>query len=80
MPKDMKFDFEATGIGSLPFKDPEKACRVVFENFKSIPFWPQLPKRSYKEHMYCQFSEGMPGVVIDEARKSIYVDSKKAAE
>lgn len=72
------FNFEATGIGSLPFKDSKDACRVIFDNFKSIPFWPQLPKRSYKEHMYCQFSEGLPGVVIDENKKTIHIDSIKA--
>ena len=75
----MKFNFEATGIGSLPFKDPRAACRLVFDNFKYIPFWPQLNNRSYKEHMYSQFSEGMPGVVIDENKRSIYIDSRKAA-
>ncbi len=75
----MRFNFEATGIGSLPFKDAGKACQFVFDNFKDIPFWPQLPKRSYREHMYCQFSEGMPGIVIDEKAKAIHLDSKKAA-
>jgi methionine synthase II (cobalamin-independent) len=29
-----------------------------------IPFWPQLPRRSPKENMIIQFSEGFPGVVI----------------
>ena len=75
----MKFHFEATGIGSLPFKDPKAACRVVFDNFKLIPFWPQLNNRSFKEHMYCQFSEGLPGVMIDEKKRSIYIDSNVAA-
>ena len=75
----MKFNFEATGIGSLPFKDASKACQAVFDNFKEIPFWPQLPKKSFREHMYCQFSEGMPGVVIDEKKKTIHVDSKRCA-
>jgi methionine synthase II (cobalamin-independent) len=75
-----KFGFEATGIGSLPFKDPKTACRAVFDNFLDIPFWPQLPKRSYLEHMYCQFSEGMPGVVIDEKAKTIHIDSGKAGD
>jgi methionine synthase II (cobalamin-independent) len=28
-----------------------------------IPFWPQLPKRSPRENMIVQFSEGFPGVV-----------------
>jgi methionine synthase II (cobalamin-independent) len=29
-----------------------------------IPIWPQLPRRSPKENMIIQFSEGFPGVVI----------------
>ncbi|MDP3790980.1 MAG: hypothetical protein Q8R38_02930 [Candidatus Omnitrophota bacterium] len=74
-----KFDFEATGIGSLPFKDTSAACKLIFDNFNAIPFWPQLPRRSYREHMYCQFSEGMPGILIDENKNTIHVDSKKCA-
>jgi methionine synthase II (cobalamin-independent) len=33
-----------------------------------IPIWPQLPKRSPKENMIVQFSEGFPGVVIQGDR------------
>ncbi len=75
----MKFTFEATGIGSLPFVDPKESCRIVLENFPEIPFWPQLPKRSYLENMYVQFSEGLPGVVVDEKNRSIHVETQKAA-
>ena len=74
----MKFNFEATGIGSLPFKDAKTACQLVFDNFKHIPFWPQLPKRSYLEQMYCQFSESIPGLNLDENGKTLYIDTKKA--
>lgn len=76
----MKFNFEATGIGSLPFQDPKEACKVIADNFKEIPFWPQLPKRSFLENMYVQFSEKLPGIVIDEANKAIYVDTAGVAE
>jgi Methionine synthase II (cobalamin-independent) len=74
-----RLSYEATGIGSLPFKDAKTACRVIFDSFKHIPFWPQLNNRSFKEHMYCQFSEGLPGVVVDEKKRSIYIDSGAAA-
>ena len=75
----MKFNFEATGIGSVPFTDPKTACRVICENFKSIPFWPQLPKRSFLENMYVQYAEGLPGLVIDEEKKTIHIDTSKVA-
>ncbi|MCX5679019.1 MAG: hypothetical protein NTY76_07965 [Candidatus Omnitrophica bacterium] len=76
----MKFNFDATGIGSVPFKEPSSALSLIFENFKSIPFWPQLPKRSFLESMYAQYSEGLPGLVIDDARKTIHIDTARAAQ
>ena len=76
----MIFKFDATGIGSVPFKDPKSACRLIFDNFATIPFWPQLPKRSFLENMYAQFSEHVPGIVIDENNKSIHLDTTGVAE
>ena len=74
----MRFNFEATGVGSVPFKDPKAACRVIFDNFQKIPFWPQLPKRSFHENMYVQYSEAIPGIVLDDAAKSIHIDTSRA--
>lgn len=76
----MSFKFDATGIGSVPFKDPKLACRIIFDNFQTIPFWPQLQRRSFLENMYAQFSERLPGIVIDEANKSIHLDTTGVAE
>ena len=69
------FNFEATGVGSVPFKSEKTACRVIFDNFKSIPFWPQLPKRSFLENMYVQFSERIPGLILDETKKTVHIDT-----
>ncbi len=63
-----------TGIGSLPLTDVEEACRLVLECGIGIPFWPQLPKRGFRELMIPQFSEGMPGVNLDEVKERIWVD------
>ena len=76
----MKFTCDATGIGSVPFRDPKTALNVIFENLKTIPFWPQLPKRSFLESMYVQYSEGLPGLVIDDVKKTIHIDTAKALE
>jgi len=59
-------------IGSMPHTDPAQACAQVTRYLKDIPAWPQLPKRSFPENMYAQYSQGFPGVVIEEGR--IYVD------
>ena len=75
----MRFDFEATGLGSMPLSDPQESCRIIFDNFKQIPFWPQLPKRSYLENMYVQFSERLPGLVVDKPGKNIFIDNSRVA-
>jgi methionine synthase II (cobalamin-independent) len=54
----------ATGIGSLPFKDPDEALDLVFKHIPHIPFWPQLPKRDIREGMILQFSENLPCLEI----------------
>jgi len=50
----------ATGIGSLPHRDADRALDLVFEYLPQIPFWPQLPKRDLREGMVAQFSENLP--------------------
>lgn len=65
--------FLATGIGSLPHTDPHQACTLILETC-DIPFWPQLPRLSFREFMIPQFSEGMPFLKIDERRETIWVE------
>jgi len=54
----------ATGIGSLPHKDPDAALDLIFECVPQIPFWPQLPKRDAREGMVAQFSENLPNIKV----------------
>lgn len=53
-----------TAVGSMPQSDPEAAFKMVLRFLPEIPAWPQLPRRSFKENMYVQFSEGFPGFVL----------------
>ncbi len=69
--KRLEFNFLPTMIGSLPHTDPVKACALVSRFLKDIPAWPQLPNRSYKENMFNQFTEGLPGVVVTEEKTFI---------
>ncbi|HET6516423.1 MAG TPA: hypothetical protein VFG09_14815 [Thermodesulfovibrionales bacterium] len=68
--------FSITGVGSLPHRDAEEACRLVLQTF-DIPFWPQLPKISFLEWMITQYSEGMPFVRIDAEHESIHISRDK---
>jgi hypothetical protein len=65
----------ATAIGSLPYTDPEEACTVTLAHLREAPVWPQLPQRDFKENMYAQYSEGLPGVVVDERERKVYCDT-----
>lgn len=56
--------FNTTGIGSLPHTDPVEACNIILDSV-DIPFWPQLPHRSFRESMGPQYSEGFPFVRIE---------------
>ncbi|MEW5706412.1 MAG: methionine synthase [Actinomycetota bacterium] len=67
----------ATAIGSVPHTDVEQACRLALNNLVHIPMWPQLPNISFKENMYVQYSQGMPGVTIDETERRIYFDTAR---
>ncbi|MFO8102236.1 MAG: methionine synthase [Dehalococcoidia bacterium] len=70
--KDFKPKGLPTAIGSMPHTDPVEACNITLENLPEIPVWPQLPNRTFLENMYVQYSEGFPGVVIEDER--IYID------
>ena len=63
-----------TAVGSLPHTDPVAACNLILRVLPEIPIWPQLPRRSFRENMYAQYSEGFPGVVLDEAGERIWVN------
>ena len=65
MPNKLEFGCLPTGIGSMPHTNPDEACATIMRYFPDIPFWPQLPRRSPKENMVVQFSEGFPGTVTE---------------
>jgi hypothetical protein len=67
-----RFGCLPTMIGSLPYTDADQACKKVLRYLKDLPAWPQLPRRSFLENMYVQYSQGFPGVVIGVNK--IFVD------
>jgi len=66
-----------TAIGSMPHQSADDACQVIIENLDKIPVWPQLPKISFKENMYVQYTEGMPAITIDEEEERVFFDTSK---
>ncbi|MFZ4438294.1 MAG: methionine synthase [Syntrophales bacterium] len=65
------FNCIATGIGSMPGTDPDQAVERSLRYLPEAPIWPQLPQRDFREHMDVQYSESLPGLVIDEANEKV---------
>jgi methionine synthase II (cobalamin-independent) len=72
----------ATGIGSMPHPDTHQAMNVMFQNFSTLPYWPQLPKRDFRENMYAQFSEQLVGIKLDLPQEliSVVIDNDTMAQ
>lgn len=68
----VQFGCLPTMIGSMPQINPDEACRVVLRYLPALPAWPQLPRRTPRENMYAQFSEGFPGVTVEDSR--VFID------
>lgn len=64
-------NFLATGIGSVPHISPDRITGLIVELFADAPFWPQLSRRRFLEQMLVQFTEGMPGIAIDEQARRV---------
>lgn len=73
----VKPSFLATGIGSMPFTDARYAAELSLKRFGEAPYWPQLPRLGLCEQMNVQYTEGMPGIVIDKERNKIYFDTRQ---
>ena len=64
-------NFLATGIGTVPHTDPGRIMGLIVEKFAEAPFWPQLSRRRFLEQMLVQFTEGMPGIRVDEIARRV---------
>jgi hypothetical protein len=64
----------ATGIGSVPFTDPQETVALVLETLLQIPYWPQMVQLGYLEDMTAQAARGLPGLLVDEANRTVAMD------
>src|ERR1035441_9726683 len=67
-----RFSAAPSLVGSFPHNDPQPLVDRIFSRFTALPAWPQLPARDWLESMYVQYSEGLPGAVVDRAAGRIY--------
>lgn len=71
----VEFNCIATGIGSLPLIDADKAVELSFRYLPEAPIWPQLPLRGHTERFCEQYSESIPGLRIDEKKERYWFDT-----
>jgi hypothetical protein len=69
------FNFLTTHVGSVPHPEPGNLPARLAATLE-IPAWSQHPRRSFKESMYAQYSPTLPGVVVDEVKEKIIVDTR----
>lgn len=69
-----------TLVGSFPHTDPRALVEQILRRFPELPAWPQMPVRDWLESMYVQYSEGLPGAVIDRPGQRIYFRTDEAFE
>lgn len=66
MPNEFKPKFLASGIGSLPHKDPVVAVDLVLERLVEMPYWPQLPNLGAQEDMNLQYAPALAPLVAPD--------------
>jgi hypothetical protein len=64
----------ATGIGSVPFADPQETVALILETLPQIPYWPQMVQLGYLEDMTAQAARGLPALKVDVAHRTVAVD------
>ena len=67
-----------TVVGSFPHTEPSRLLDRIFSLFPDMPAWPQMPVRDWRESMYVQYAEGLPGAVVDGAAQTIYFRGDEA--
>jgi methionine synthase II (cobalamin-independent) len=71
MPKPI-FAAAPSVVGSFPHADPHSLVNQILDCLPEIPAWPQMPARDWRESMYVQYSEKLPGAVLDSQDQRLY--------
>ncbi|MBN2550255.1 MAG: hypothetical protein JXB15_13915 [Anaerolineales bacterium] len=68
--------FATTVVGSFPHPEAAGLLERIISDL-DVPDWPQLSKRSWRESMYIQYGEVLPGIAFDDAQQKIYFDTSR---
>ena len=73
----MKIAGLSMGIGSMPHVDHQSVCEFILKTLPKSPFFPELPKRSWRESMGVEQARAIPGFIIDDQTQRAYFDGDK---
>ncbi len=69
-----------TGIGSVPYRDPQEAVALILKYLPEMPCWPQLVQQSFQEEMVAQGAGGLPGLKVDLEARQVTVHPEVSRE
>ena len=69
------FNFLTTHVGSVPYSSASGLTDKLV-SMLDVPAWPQLPRRSFRESMYVQYSPTLPCVEVDEEKEKIIISTR----
>jgi hypothetical protein len=69
-----------TGIGSVPYGDPQEAVAQILKQLPDMPFWPQLVRLGFREEMVAQGAGGLPGLKVDLEARQVVLDPEVSRE
>ena len=67
--------FATTNIGSMPYTEADAITRLLIQTL-DVPAWPQLPRLTFHENMYTQYSTALPALILDETKEKIYFNTE----
>jgi hypothetical protein len=70
------FHFLTTHVGSVPHTSLPGLTEKLITAL-DIPAWPQLPRQSFRENMYVQYSPTLPSVELDEEKQKIILCTRE---
>jgi hypothetical protein len=64
----------ATGIGTVPFTDPQETVSLIIKTLPQVPYWPQMVRLGFWEEMIAQAGRGLAALKIDESARTVELD------
>jgi hypothetical protein len=64
------FNFLTTHVGSVPHTNMGRLTEKLAQ-LLDVPAWPQMPRRSFRESMYVQYSPSLPAICEDAVQEKV---------